>query len=78
MNIGIAGEGRIIVSACGIAGHDMDGIRVKQLGGCYIVGDFVTDCALAPLFAHKVSTVANIMTGIILGKGGYYDGSRQA
>ncbi|MFH0998678.1 MAG: sulfur carrier protein ThiS adenylyltransferase ThiF [Pseudomonadota bacterium] len=69
----LAGEGRIIVSACGIAGHDMDGIRVKRLGGCTIVGDFVTDCAQAPLFAHKVSTVADIMTDIILEQGGYYD-----
>jgi sulfur carrier protein ThiS adenylyltransferase len=69
----LAGEGRIIVSACGIAGHDLDGIRVKQLGDCTIVGDFVTDCAMAPLFAHKVSAVASIMTGIILRKGGYYD-----
>jgi sulfur carrier protein ThiS adenylyltransferase len=69
----LAEERRIIVSACGIAGHDMDGIRVRQLGGCTIVGDFVTDCAYAPLFAHKVSTVANIMTDIILRKGGYYD-----
>ena len=62
----LAGEERIIVSACGIAGHDLDGIRVKRLGDCTIVGDFVTDCAQAPLFAHKVSAVADIMTDIIL------------
>jgi sulfur carrier protein ThiS adenylyltransferase len=69
----LSGKDRIIVSASGIAGHDIAGIRVKQLGGCYIVGDFVTDCTRALLFAHKVSAVANIMTDIILREGGYYD-----
>ena len=69
----LSGKDRIIVSASGIAGHDITGIRVKRLGGCFIVGDFVTDCTRALLFAHKVSAVANIMTDIILREGGYYD-----
>ncbi len=69
----LSGEGRIIVSASGIAGHNLDNIRVQRMGNCYIVGDFITDCSDAPLYSHKVSTVANLMTDIILRHGGYYD-----
>jgi sulfur carrier protein ThiS adenylyltransferase len=57
---------RIVVSACGIAGSDLAAIRTRQLGNCTIAGDFVTDCVDAPLFAHKVTTVANYMTQCIL------------
>ncbi len=64
---------RIVVSACGIAGHDLEDIRVQKLGNCFIVGDFASDCASAPLFAHKVLAVAGSMTDIILKRGGYYD-----
>jgi len=60
------GADRIVVSACGIAGSDLDAIRTRKLGNCFIVGDFATDCAEAPLFAHKVMTVANHMSAIIL------------
>ncbi len=69
----LAGEELLIVSACGIAGHDLTGIRVQRLGNCFVVGDFVTDCASALLFAHKVLAVAGHMTDIILSQGGYYD-----
>jgi len=69
----LAGEKQFIVSACGIAGHDLVEIRVQRLGNCSIVGDFVTDCAHAPLFSHKVLAVAGRMTDIILRQGGYYD-----
>ena len=57
---------QIVISACGIAGFELDAIRVRQLGNCFIVGDFSTDCADAPLFAHKVTTVANYMARLIL------------
>ncbi len=57
---------RIVVSACGIAGSDLTAIRTRQLGNSTIVGDFVTDCTDAPLFAHKVTTVANYMTQCVL------------
>lgn len=57
---------QMVISACGIAGFELDAIRVRQMGNCFIVGDFVTDCAEAPLFAHKVTTVANYMTRLIL------------
>ena len=60
------GGDRMILSANGIAGGDLAGIRTRQLGTCQIVGDFVTDCADAPLFAHKVTTVTNHMCALIL------------
>ena len=61
----LGGE-RIVVSACGIAGSELENIRVRRLGNCYIVGDFTTDCKTAPLFSHKVAAVANHMTERIL------------
>lgn len=60
------GTDRVVVSACGIAGSDLSTIRTRRLGACYIVGDFATDCADAPLFAHKVAAVANHMSAYIL------------
>jgi sulfur carrier protein ThiS adenylyltransferase len=64
------GSERTVVSACGIAGSDVSAIHNRQLGACFIAGDFATDCASAPLFAHKVSTVANHMSAIILDQRG--------
>ncbi|HKL82635.1 MAG TPA: thiamine biosynthesis protein ThiF, partial [Desulfobacter sp.] len=55
-----------VVSACGIAGSDLAGIRSRRIGNCCIVGDFTTDCDQAPLFSHKVTTVANYMSEFIL------------
>ena len=66
------GDSRIVVSACGIAGSELGTIRIRRLGTCCIVGDFITDCAHAPLFAHKVATVANYMTEFILQQGAQY------
>lgn len=60
------GSDRMIVSACGIAGGDLGSLSSRQIGNCHIIGDFVTDCADAPLYAHKVSTVANYMSAFIL------------
>ena len=68
----LAGSGRTVVSACGIAGSDLDGIRVRRVGTCHIVGDFCSDCARQPLFAHKVAAVACRMTEIILRQGGFH------
>ncbi|WP_462268717.1 sulfur carrier protein ThiS adenylyltransferase ThiF [Desulfobacter sp.] len=55
-----------VVSACGIAGFDLAGIGSRRIGNCCIVGDFTTDCDQAPLFSHKVTTVANYMSEFIL------------
>ena len=60
------GSDRSVVSACGIAGCDLETIGNRRIGNCWIVGDFTTDCADAPLYAHKVSTVANHMSAFIL------------
>jgi len=68
----LTASGRTVVSACGIAGSDLDGIRVRRLGSCHIVGDFRSDCVRLPLFAHKVAAVACRMTEIILREGGYH------
>jgi len=57
---------KTVVSACGIAGSDLAGIRSRKIGNSYIVGDFTTDCDQAPLFSHKVTTVANYMSEFIL------------
>ncbi len=43
-----------VVSASGIAGHDMDTITVRTIGNCHMVGDFSTDIAHAPLFPPKL------------------------
>ena len=69
----LADDGKIIVSACGIAGHNMEDLRVRQMGNCFIVGDFFSDCVQTPLFAHKVLAVASRMTDIILQQNGFYD-----
>lgn len=60
------GSDRNVVSACGIAGSDLTTIGNRRIGNCWIVGDFTTDCADAPLYAHKVGTVANHMSAFIL------------
>ena len=60
------GSDRLVVSASGIAGSVLNGIGSRRLGRCLIVGDFATDCADAPLYAHKVGTVANHMSAFIL------------
>ena len=67
------GSKRIVIAACGIAGSELDAIRVQRLGLCCIVGDFTTDCTCTPLFAHKVTTVANHMTHLILQHGTTHD-----
>ncbi|MBB5349094.1 sulfur carrier protein ThiS adenylyltransferase ThiF [Desulfoprunum benzoelyticum] len=68
----LTGSVRAVVAACGIAGSDTTGIRVRRLGTCHIVGDFVSDCAGQPLFAHKVAAVACRMTEIILHEGKFH------
>lgn len=60
------GSDRTVVSACGIAGSDLANIGSRRLGNCCIFGDFTTDCADTPLYAHKVGTVANHMSAFIL------------
>ena len=60
------GATRSMVSACGIAGMDLERITSRRLGTCTVFGDFATDCHAAPLYAHKVVTVANHMSAHLL------------
>jgi len=57
---------KVVVSASGIAGSDLATIRSRKLGNGCVVGDFSTDCVQAPLYSHKVTTVANHMSEFIL------------
>ncbi len=62
----LADTGTPVVSASGIAGNDMDGIDVRTIGNCHIVGDFSTDIAHAPLFPPKIAMIAAQMARIVL------------
>lgn len=62
----VAGSGIPIISASGIAGRDMSGVRARQIGDCSIVGDFSTDVDQADLFPPKIALIAAMMAGIAL------------
>lgn len=55
-----------VVSASGITGPDMTGIRVKKIGHCQIVGDFVSDEDSHGLYPPKIAVVAGLMADIAL------------
>lgn len=69
----LAPSGRPIVSASGVAGCDLDGIRKHCFGPCTVIGDFCTDADQARCHAPKVALVAAMMAHVVLEKGGYYD-----
>ncbi|HPP86778.1 MAG TPA: sulfur carrier protein ThiS adenylyltransferase ThiF, partial [bacterium] len=59
-------SGKYIISACGVAGADLENIRIEKLNDrIFIVGDMQTDCQRAKLYSFKVMCVASIMTKII-------------
>ncbi|MDL2328705.1 sulfur carrier protein ThiS adenylyltransferase ThiF [Desulfosarcina sp. OttesenSCG-928-A07] len=62
------GNKKLVVSACGIAGAALWDIRVRRIGSALVVGDFSSDCRMLPLFAHKVGSISNHMTQLILGR----------
>ncbi|MCP4717826.1 MAG: sulfur carrier protein ThiS adenylyltransferase ThiF [Desulfobacteraceae bacterium] len=62
----LAGAGKQVVAASGIAGEDMEGVGVKKLGNCHIVGDFVSDMDEVALFPPKIGLVVALMAGIVL------------
>ncbi len=62
-----------IISASGIAGRDIDAIRVHRLGHCTIVGDFQTDFRSQGLYGPKIAVVAAMMADIVLEMSGYND-----
>jgi sulfur carrier protein ThiS adenylyltransferase len=70
----LGGAGKKIVAASGVAGLFTDGIRTRGFGeNIKIIGDFVSDNTLKPLYSAKVGTAAAIMAGIILEWMGYAD-----
>ena len=62
----LSGKNKIIVSASGIAGENMNKIRTKKLGNCYVVGDLISDENDFPLFPPKIAMIASVMAGIVL------------
>ena len=68
------GSNKLIVSASGIAHHDLDNVEIKIFGeNIWIVGDFKKGIDKFKTYSSKVSMVASIMTNIVLEKGGYYE-----
>jgi sulfur carrier protein ThiS adenylyltransferase len=61
-----AGSSKMVVAASGVAGLDLDGVTVRTMGNCHIVGDFSTEAEPHNLYAPKVIMVAAIMSQIIL------------
>ncbi|NOR23004.1 MAG: sulfur carrier protein ThiS adenylyltransferase ThiF [Desulforhopalus sp.] len=62
-----------IVSASGIAGREIDAIRVHRLGNCTIVGDFQTDFRVSSLYGPKISVIAAMMADFVLKTGSNND-----
>ena len=61
-----AGTHKLVVSACGVAGLDVDAVTTQTVGNCHIVGDFTTEAGTDNLYAPKVILVASIMSQIVL------------
>lgn len=61
-----AGSQKMVVSASGVAGIELEGISVRRLGNCHIVGDFKTEAGDDNLYAPKVIMVAAVMSRIVL------------
>jgi len=60
-------SGKYIVSANGVAGNDVKGIRIHQPSPrIAIVGDFSSDVADHPLSSAKVGAVAAMMASLVL------------
>ncbi len=55
-----------LVSASGIAGDDMADVRIRKMGNCYIVGDFISGTDNCRLFPPKIAMIASVMAGIVL------------
>jgi sulfur carrier protein ThiS adenylyltransferase len=57
-----------IISACGIAGFDLSGVRSRRIGNCEIIGDFTTDFKAAELYCPKIQMIAAMMADRVLQK----------
>lgn len=57
---------KVIVSANGIAGRDLESLKYRKLGNLHIVGDFYSDIEEYKTYSTKVMLVASIMANIVL------------
>ena len=65
---------KLIVTASGIAHHDIDDISTRKFGkNIYVVGDFKKGIEQYKTYSPKVLIVASIMANIVMNKGGYYE-----
>ena len=62
-----------IVSASGIAGSELQGVRIHRLGNCTLVGDFFSDFRENALYCPKISIIAAMMADIVMKQGGFHD-----
>lgn len=68
------GSNKLIVSASGVAHHDIDDISTKKFGeNLYVVGDFKKGIEEYKTYSPKVLIVASMMANIVMSKGGYYE-----
>lgn len=67
-------QGKIIISASGIAHWDIENIKIKEImPNLFVVGDFEKGTENYKTYSHKVSIAAAMMAGIVLEKGGFYE-----
>lgn len=59
-----------IVSASGIAGRELEAVRVHRLGNCTVIGDFQSDFRGNVLYAPKIAVIAAMMADCVI-KTGY-------
>ncbi|MCP3874625.1 MAG: sulfur carrier protein ThiS adenylyltransferase ThiF [Desulfobacteraceae bacterium] len=57
---------KVVVSASGIAGVNMETITTRKMGNCHVVGDFISDQDDHVLFPPKIAMVASIMASVVL------------
>jgi len=62
----ITASGLHVVSASGIAGATLAGIRTRKIGNCHIVGDFESDVAECRISPRKVLMISLLMADIII------------
>ncbi|MGM0508101.1 MAG: sulfur carrier protein ThiS adenylyltransferase ThiF [Fusobacteriota bacterium] len=58
---------KLLVSASGIAGKNIENIRIKKLGkNSFIIGDFLNDVKDNPIYFPKINIIASMMADIAL------------
>ncbi len=69
-----ANSNKMIISACGLAGLNIEKIKTKKLGkNLIIVGDMQTDIKDKKLYSPKILIAASIMSNLVLKKLGFKD-----